>query len=994
MRTVYLTLIFTFAIISSNAQVQVTATQGPTAPSNYTTLKAAFDAVNDGTHKGDISIFIIGNTTETATAVLNESGGASSYTSLRIIPDVGNKTISGNIDGPLIEFNGADFVEMFGNTPNGILTLINVSAANTGNVSTVHFTNDASNNWIADLNILGSGTSNTSGTIRFGTAIVTGNDDNRVDFCNISDAGGNTPANAIFSQGSTVSGQENSGDSIRQNIISNFFNSAASTAGIALAEGNTAWTIAGNKFYQTVPRTFTTGNPHRIIHITSGGGHTVSGNTIGYASAAATGNYTLGGAVTTRFLAIDIAGTAGAGLTTVSGNSISNFHYTTSNNSSGASGIWCAVNIASGDAEVTGNNIGSTAGTGNIMILPTVAGTLTVPITSASTGTVTISNNTIGGIDVLPSAALSGNMTGIQAQGTSGTITIMGNTIGNNTAHNMRIGTLGTTTGNGVIRGINNQNQGSISIQNNLIQNLTHYSSNALSLFRAIEMQQGTGSIEGNTIRHITANGTSTSVLTTEGAGILVTSSGVGIQVLKNTISNLNVINVTTANGLALHGIYLGSNVNGPTISGNRIFALANASTSVSATIPGVTAGIYLRDANVANPVTVSNNMISLGSGQSTNTAIIGIWNHVNSTTGYTARIYYNTVNIEGTVAAGAQPSFGYLRGDFSPATFNGPVVDIKNNIFTNRRTGGTGKHYAIANSYNITSSATGWASNASDNNILNAAPATVGHWSGDQTFNGWQTASSSDFHSYSGVPVVYVNNAEDLHLVTTIGTNSAANGKALPLVAITTDFDNDVRDAVTPDIGADEFAEAPVSVTMEYFKGERKTSSNLLRWKAGCSSNSVTFFIERSTDGRRYNSIGSFTASRERCSLPFDFEDRAPANGTNYYRLRMTEIDGQVTYSFVIKIINKESGFEIVNLLPTVVPGGKATLNISSAKKTMLHLEITSMSGSKVGELRTLLYAGSNSVDIPLTNIAAGAYVLTAFNSEGERRTTRFIKQ
>ena len=50
--------------ITGNAQVSVTATAGTTGPTSYTTLKAAFDAINAGTHKGAITVAISGNTTE------------------------------------------------------------------------------------------------------------------------------------------------------------------------------------------------------------------------------------------------------------------------------------------------------------------------------------------------------------------------------------------------------------------------------------------------------------------------------------------------------------------------------------------------------------------------------------------------------------------------------------------------------------------------------------------------------------------------------------------------------------------------------------------------------------------------------------------------------------------------------------------------------------------------------------------------------------------
>jgi hypothetical protein len=942
-----------------------------------------------------IIINITGNTTETVSAVLISSGtGASLYTAVTVQPNGGGaRTVTGNFAGPLIDLDGADNFTINGlNTAGNSLILSNTNNGTVSNTSTIRFINDATGNSIMNTTILGATSSITLGTIFFSTGITTGNDNNTISNCNIADAAPDFPVNAVISIG--AAGQENSNNAITGNNISNYFNAALATTAILVGAGNTDWTISSNRFFQTTSRTFTTGNPHRVIQVTGGSNYTVSGNTIGYASSTGTGIYTIAGAVTSRFLAIDIAaGTATPSV--VNANHISDISFITSNNSSSASGIWCAINISAGDVNITSNSIGHTVGTGNISILPTVAGTLSVSITSSSTGLINITGNTIGSIDVLPSAALSGNMTGIQAQGTLGTVAITNNIIGNATENNMRIGTLGTTTGNGIIRAILNSNTGTVNITGNTARNLTHYSSNALSLFRAVEFQQGTGNISNNTISSIAANGTSVSVLTVEGAGILVTSAGQGINIENNTISNLNVINSSTASGITVLGIYLGSSVNGTTITRNKIYGFTNASTSVSTTVPGIMGGIYLRDATAPNPLTVTNNMISFGNGETTNTAMIGIWNHVNSATGYIARIYYNTVNIQGTASIGAQPSFCYLRGDFASTSFTGPVVDIRNNIFTNARNGGTGKHYAIANSCGAaTSSATGWTVNASDYNILNADAATIGYWTGDQSFAGWQSAATSDAHSYSAVTVAYINNATDLHLVTTAGTNTSADGNATPISGVTNDYDNTTRNATTPDIGADEFTQGPLSIGMEYFKGTKQTSGNVLSWKAGCSSASVEFDIERSNDGRTFTSIGSFTATKARCALSFDFSDAAPRDGINYYRLKMKEADGQVSYSTVIAIINKSSGFKIVALRPTIITNGFAVIDLSSAQKDQVRLCIFNAMGKMIHQQTANVIAGSNTTSLNLSSLPAGNYLLSGYTADGVANTIRFILQ
>lgn len=100
------------------SQVNVTATAG-TLNATYGTLKAAFDAINAGTHNGSIAIAISGNTTETASAVLN-SGSVlpASYSSVVITPTA-PAVISGSITGAVIKLNGADNVTIDGSIGGG-----------------------------------------------------------------------------------------------------------------------------------------------------------------------------------------------------------------------------------------------------------------------------------------------------------------------------------------------------------------------------------------------------------------------------------------------------------------------------------------------------------------------------------------------------------------------------------------------------------------------------------------------------------------------------------------------------------------------------------------------------------------------------------------------------------------------------------------------------------------------------------------------------------
>jgi len=145
---IFLLSVNVFILYVSVAQVTVAATSGNMGPVTYTTLKAAFDEINLGTHTGDITISLIDSTTEVASAVLKGDGQqTASYTSVLIKPGPGtNPVISGNSSNSIIVLDGANNVHIDGSNVAGD-TSKNLTISNTTG-SGISFRNGASNNFI------------------------------------------------------------------------------------------------------------------------------------------------------------------------------------------------------------------------------------------------------------------------------------------------------------------------------------------------------------------------------------------------------------------------------------------------------------------------------------------------------------------------------------------------------------------------------------------------------------------------------------------------------------------------------------------------------------------------------------------------------------------------------------------------------------------------------------------------------------------------------
>lgn len=195
--------------------------------------------------------------------------------------------------------------------------------------------------------------------------------------------------------------------------------------------------------------------------------------------------------------------------------------------------------------------------------------------------------------------------------------------------------------------------------------------------------------------------------------------------------------------------------------------------------------------------------------------------------------------------------------------------------------------------------------------------------------------------------------------------------------------------------LGSSTFGLNPLPISINYFTGAKNNGNHLLNWKLTCvSSPSASIDMERSIDGRNYSSIYSVYATALRCQQPFNYTDNAPAKGVNYYRLKMTDANGKVTYSSVVSLINAIKGIELMNISPNPIVNSAFNLNISAAAKTQMDLVITDMQGRVMQRQSVPMIAGFNQIPVTVKNLAAGTYQLVGNTADGRTRVLRFVIQ
>lgn len=187
-----------------------------------------------------------------------------------------------------------------------------------------------------------------------------------------------------------------------------------------------------------------------------------------------------------------------------------------------------------------------------------------------------------------------------------------------------------------------------------------------------------------------------------------------------------------------------------------------------------------------------------------------------------------------------------------------------------------------------------------------------------------------------------------------------------------------------------------PLPINVNYLNGYKQAGTHKLNWSVTCvTTPRVTMTLERSSNGTDYTGIYSITADAVRCAQPFDYTDAQPLPGMNFYRLKMVDIDGKISYSTTVALLNATKGYEIVNMVPNPVSNtGICKLNVSSAQVTRMDIIIADMQGRVVSRQGLSLVAGFNSIDMDLSQLASGTYTISGIAADGTNRMIRFVKQ
>jgi mannan endo-1,4-beta-mannosidase len=164
--------------------------------------------------------------------------------------------------------------------------------------------------------------------------------------------------------------------------------------------------------------------------------------------------------------------------------------------------------------------------------------------------------------------------------------------------------------------------------------------------------------------------------------------------------------------------------------------------------------------------------------------------------------------------------------------------------------------------------------------------------------------------------------------------------------------------------------------IKLSSFKGERVSDKNHLYMDIASAENLKTIYMERSSNATDFSELKAISTAWNSIAGKHVYIDESPLKGANYYRLKIVDNDGKVTYSGVVRLTNNKLNFTVrpnpfTDYVLVHIEGGKYNVRITDQ-------------GGKTVLSRSVQGANPQDVKLSLGNLARGVYYVTVTDDSG----------
>lgn len=184
--------------------------------------------------------------------------------------------------------------------------------------------------------------------------------------------------------------------------------------------------------------------------------------------------------------------------------------------------------------------------------------------------------------------------------------------------------------------------------------------------------------------------------------------------------------------------------------------------------------------------------------------------------------------------------------------------------------------------------------------------------------------------------------------------------------------------------------AAAPLPLKLTGFEAVLKNNAVVLKWKTEQQEAQTGFEIQRSGNGRDFETVHTKHVEEESISAGYTHTDHFPLQGKSFYRLKIKE-GTRLTYSGILSVQRKAGNLSVHHLLP-VSSSGLLTADINVTADQKITVSIIAANGALLHQQHLTIQKPYSRITIPVGKLAAGQYFLNIHGAENETDTKAFF--
>ncbi len=172
---------------------------------------------------------------------------------------------------------------------------------------------------------------------------------------------------------------------------------------------------------------------------------------------------------------------------------------------------------------------------------------------------------------------------------------------------------------------------------------------------------------------------------------------------------------------------------------------------------------------------------------------------------------------------------------------------------------------------------------------------------------------------------------------------------------------------------------------------GRNMGNDNFLSWSTSSETNTAYFSVETSLNGTDFTEAGKVTAAvQSNSARTYNYIHQHINNNSYYYRIKLVDADGSITYSKIIRI--NVAAIKTASLYPNPVKD-KTTVSFNTQQNTLVTFNVTNASGLLLYSTSQRYTKGDHKANLDFSILPAGMYNLQLKDDTGNVQTLRFMK-